>query len=358
MRITFVLPEYLPHPIGGYRIVFGYANFLAAKGHTVTIVFPRELGERQSSEGAVELVKRKLWASKVRLRHRPLVNWQWIDPRVKLLLLPRLNSKSLPAGDAIIATAWQTADPVMGLPALHGEKYYLIQHYETWAGPKLQVDATWRLPMRLVVIAEWLYELGVALGARSLRHIPNAIDHSRFQVLKPPVARSPHVISLYHNAAFKGVPDALDVLARFHLRHPEIPVTMFGTPGRGTDIPRWIQYHQSPSQDLLVRGIYNEGTVYLSASLAEGWALPPAEAMACGCAFVGTDIGGFRDYAKDGITALLTPPHDRDALLTNLYRIIDDRALAASIQERGTAFIQQFTWERSGSMLEEYLAHH
>jgi glycosyltransferase involved in cell wall biosynthesis len=156
------------------------------------------------------------------------------------------------------------------------------RHYETWAGPKSQVDATWRLPMRLVVIAEWLYELGVALGALSLRHIPNAVDPYPFQVLEPPLARSPHIISLYHTAAFKAVPDALDVLARFHLRYPEIPVTMFGTPGRGTDIPSWIQYYQSPAQDLLVRDIYNEGTVYLSASLTEGWALPPAEVMACG----------------------------------------------------------------------------
>jgi glycosyltransferase involved in cell wall biosynthesis len=133
---------------------------------------------------------------------------------------------------------------------------------------------------------------------------------------------------------------------------------MFGTTCRGADIPNWIQYHQNPPQDILVRDIYNEGTVYLAASLTEGWPLPPAEAMACGCAFVGTDSGGCRDYAKHGITALLSPPGDRDALLTNLCRIIDDRSLAAEIQESGTAFIQKFTWDRSGSMLEAYLVDH
>src|SRR5215469_1980217 len=356
MRVTFVLPAYFAHPIGGYRIVYGYANFLAARGHAVTIVFPRGLADHQRSASVVEMVKGRLWANKIRLRHRPLVDWQRIDLRINLLLVPRLNSKSVPPGDAIVATSWHTAGPVMDLPVLHGEKYYLIQHYETWAGPKSEVAATWRLPMRLIVVSEWLYELGLSLGARRLRHIPNAIDHYCFKLLKLPAARSPHIVSLNHTAAFKGVADALDVLARLHVRHPDISVTMFGTPTRGAETPDWVRYYENPSQETLARDIYNEGTVYLSASLTEGWALPPAEAMACGCAFVGTDSGGCRDYAKDGITALLSPPGHRDSLLRNLCRIVEDRRLAVRIQESGTACVQQFTWERSGTMLEEYLA--
>jgi glycosyltransferase involved in cell wall biosynthesis len=52
--------------------------------------------------------------------------------------------------------------------------------------------------------------------------------------------------------------------------------------------------------------------------------------MACGCAFVGTDSGGVRDYATDGDTALLSAPGDRDGLLQNLIRITEN-ALSAAI---------------------------
>ena len=133
---------------------------------------------------------------------------------------------------------------------------------------------------------------------------------------------------------------------------------MFGAQPRGPEIPDWIDYFNNPSQDALVRDVYNQHAVYLSASLAEGWALPPAEAMACGCAFIGTDIGGFRDYASDGDTALLSPPRDRDAMLQNLVRITEDAELRARIQRRGTENIQQFTWVAAGSALEEYFIEH
>lgn len=356
MRVTFVLPAYYAEPIGGYRIVYLYANFLAAKGHAVTIVFPRQLSDPEDAQDFVDRLKSRLWSSKIRLQHRPLVNWQWIDPRVRLLLVPQLVEHWLPRGDAIVATAWQTARPVMELSASRGAKYYLIQHHETWAGPELEVNATWRFPMRLIVISKWLYELGEALGARQLRYIPNAIDQAQFRVLNAPATRAPHIVSLYHTAAWKGVGDALNVLSRFHLCYPDIPVTMFGTTPRGADIPAWIDYHQNPTQDALVKNIYNGATVYLGASLTEGWALPPAEAMACGCAFVGSACGGFREYAEHEVTALLSLPGDRKALLTNLCRMIDDKALAARIQENGTALIRRFTWERSGKMMEAYLA--
>jgi glycosyltransferase involved in cell wall biosynthesis len=150
------------------------------------------------------------------------------------------------------------------------------------------------------------------------------------------------------------VPDLLAVLSRFHAEFPEVTVVMFGTPARGQEIPDWVTYYENPQQDVLVRELYNRSAVYLGASLSEGWALPPAEAMACGCAFVGTDIGGFRDYATNGETALLSPPGDREALFQNLCAIFRDAKLLRRIQRSGTTNIQQFTWARSGAALERY----
>lgn len=41
MRITFILPDVTPIPNGGVKVVYEYANHLAARGHTVTVVHPR-----------------------------------------------------------------------------------------------------------------------------------------------------------------------------------------------------------------------------------------------------------------------------------------------------------------------------
>jgi glycosyltransferase involved in cell wall biosynthesis len=357
MRVSFVLPGYFPMPIGGYRVVYEYADYLAARGHAVTIVFPKHPAACRNS-ALLGAVKMYLWSLKTRVRNRPLVPWHSLHPGIKLALVPTVQDRFIPDGDITVATGWRTARPVADLSQTKGAKFYLIQHHETWDGPEEEVNATWRLPLYKIVISRWLLELGGRLGATELRHIPNGIDTRRFHIITPPEARRMSILSLYHRETFKGLPDALAVLRNYHQRYPDVPVTMFGAQPRGADVPDWIQYFANPNQDALVRDIYNQHTVYFGASLAEGWALPPAEGMACGCAFVGTDIGGFRDYAIHDDTALLSPPGDRDGLLRNLIMITEDTALRSRIQRRGTENVQRFTWAAAGSALENYFQEH
>lgn len=354
LRVNFLLPAYYVGPVGGYLVVYEYANYLAARGHRVTIIYPGPHQESVPVDSFFQTLKDRLRINGMRRRNKSLVSWFEFHRNVRLTLTPDLQARSIPDAEVTVATAWQTAGAAASLPASNGAKFYLIQHYETWSGPKDEVDATWLLPMKKITISRWLYDLGQGLGADNLRHIPNGIDFTRYRVTTPPEQRPMSVLSLYHHESFKGVPDALAALRGFHEQFPHVPVSMFGTSPRGEDVPDWISYFENPDQDVLVRDLYNGHAVYLGASLAEGWALPPAEAMACGCAFVGTDIGGFRDYATNGVTALLSPAGDREALLRNLCAVAQDPELLRSIQRRGTSNIQQFTWEKSGAALERY----
>jgi glycosyltransferase involved in cell wall biosynthesis len=262
-----------------------------------------------------------------------------------------ISDRSVADADAVFATAWETAGPVARLAPSKGAKFYLIQHHETWAAPEAEVNATWILPLRKIVIARWLMELGERLGATDMVRIPNAIEHDHFRILQPPDRRD-GICALYNTAPYKGTPALLDVLTRFHAVSPATPIRMFGPFARAADLPDWIEYRHNPDQRVLVEEIYNRSLVYVSASVAEGWALPPAEAMACGCLFVGTDIEGFRDYAEHGVTALLSPPGDRDALLSNLLAGIADSELRTRLALAGTQKIAEFTWETSGGALE------
>ena len=45
MRITFVLPVFPRGPIGGFRVVYEYANRLTALGCEVTVVHERWKGD-------------------------------------------------------------------------------------------------------------------------------------------------------------------------------------------------------------------------------------------------------------------------------------------------------------------------
>jgi glycosyltransferase involved in cell wall biosynthesis len=348
-RVVFVLPAFHREPIGGYIVVYNYANYLARNGWLVDIVYPRSFGRPTS---ALARLKRRLWPIKMRLKNRPMVPWFDFAPGVRLRLLREWSAAAIPAAEIIVATGWQTARPVAELPTRNGSKFYLVQHHEVWSGGDDEVNETFRLPFKVIAISKWLVGITTEHGARSVAHIPNGLDHSQFRNLRNP--RPVDIVSLYNSTSFKGVTDALDALEKVRQAASSIRVTMFGTPPRGPDIPSWIEYVQQPTGEKLVN-LYNSAKIYLSASLKEGWALPPAEAMACGCLFVGTDSGGCRDFAEDGVTALLSPPAHPDQLASNLIRALSGGQETEEIRKRGEESIREFTWARSGQALDKLL---
>ena len=60
----------------------------------------------------------------------------------------------------------------------------------------------------------------------------------------------------------------------------------------------------------------------------EGMPLALVEAMAAGCACIGSDVVGVREVVAPGRTGLLVPPEDAPALADALQRLLQDTALA------------------------------
>ena len=74
--------------------------------------------------------------------------------------------------------------------------------------------------------------------------------------------------------------------------------------------------------------------VFCISSTYEGTPLALFEAMAAGKAIVSTAVDGCREVLEDGVTGLLVPPRDPEALSSALLRCVDDAALRASLARR------------------------
>jgi glycosyltransferase involved in cell wall biosynthesis len=358
VRVTFLLSGWFRKPIGGARVVYEYANGLAARGHEVTVVHPAFLEPRQYGRRLLLSREPRNVARGVvdMIQGRPTrVSWHTVDPRVELRYTPNLHPRHIPDGDAVVATAWRTAESVTRYPRSKGDRFYLIQSYEIWDAPKARVDATWRAELHKIVIAGWLEDLAADMGVSDVVRIPNGMDHARFRLLQPIEDRPARVCMLYFPSALKGGATGVAALASARRRVPALTATLFGVRARPKGLPSWIDYLHNPAQERLPTEVYNASSVYLCPSLSEGWHLPAVEAMACGCAVVSTDNGGVRDYAEDGTTALLSPPGDAARLADNLVRLLTDDAQRQRIAELGHDAVQQFTWPRSVDRLEERL---
>lgn len=357
MTICFLMPGYDGGPSGGFRVVYEYANRLVNRGHKVTIVQPRkrngELAWRESRT-IRSLVGRCLRPLR-RLLVAPSVKWQWIDERVRLAYVPSSDVRFIPDGDIIFATGWSTVASVCSYPESKGCKCHLIQGYEAYQASKDLVDATWRAPLHRVAVSRWLLEVGKTLGSQDLTCIPNGIDQERYKLIQPIDGRPRRVAMAFSTLRVKGCRDGIKALERARGVFPDLEATLFGTTRRESWIPKWVKYYRNPEQGFLVNEIYGRASVFLSSSLSEGFGLPAAEAGACGCAVVGTDSGGIREFIENNVSGLLSPPSDPGALAANLCLVLGSDALRLRLANACHEAVASLRWEGSVDLMEDFI---
>ena len=265
------------------------------------------------------------------------------------------HSRNIPSADVVVAGSRDTAEWVNQYPEAKGRKFYLIQHLESWSGPEEKVLETWKMPLKKIVIAEWLRQIADDLKEESVL-IPNGLDFGHFRMDVSPVDRDRNqLMMLFHTLEWKGSADGLKAMEMVKSEISGIRATLFGVPSRPSRLPAWIEYRQAPKQSEL-RGLYNQTAIFVAPSWNEGWGLPPCEAMMCGAAVAATDNGGHREFAFHEKTALLSPPKDPRSLATNIIRLIRDEELRIRLAKQGNANIQQFTWDRAADAFEKAIA--
>lgn len=404
MKFTFVLNSI--DRVGGVRVVFEYATRLQQRGHQVHLVYPAVnlafLKTRSFGGLILWLIVSAARRMRNAIRKNPQQPFEVDTHIIKIPLFhPRfihLVEESIPDADVVVATAWETAYPVSRLHPKKGRQFYFVQNYEIWdswrdedswskakrlkrmdeicalamadvtpkkkrlKASKEAVDRSFSLSLKKITIAEWLRRLiEDKFGQKVEAVIPNGVNFDIFFKQGNSRRESPHINVLmpYRREKLKGFNDGVKALARVRARHPNVRFTVFGRRppinfGKLPKLPAWIEFHDGIS-DAQLRALYNEAHIFVVPSWIEGFPLPPMEAMACGCAVVTTDAGGFSDYLKDGETALVVPIRNPRALASGVCWLIEHDDECLKMAENGHRFVQQFTWERATDELEAIL---
>lgn len=348
MRVQILLPPDMGEPIGGFAVAYEYGSRLQRRGHDVEVVYvDRDWGEKLRRNPR-STVRRAL-----RLRSRG-PDWYSLVPGVRYSYRRHVPRRS--GADAILATAWQTAEALGEAGVRAPQGFYLLQHHEVWAGEAEQVNATWRLPLTRIVISGWLADVARQLGALPVHQIANGIDMEVFSCRTTLEHRAPtNVAMMWHGSPWKGSAVGLAALARAQARVPDLRVHLFSVYPQPPDLPEWVTWH-SGLRGAALSELLNRCAVFLSPSITEGWPLPPAEALASGCCLVSTDIPGVADYAEHEVTALLVPANDTDALAGAVERVVTDHELRLRLASAGHARIAgSFSWERAVDRMEALL---
>jgi glycosyltransferase involved in cell wall biosynthesis len=334
LSVTILCPHV--RVAGGVRAILTYAEGLARSGHDVEIVVPAGSAPRA-------------WWRNARGVRSTFVG----DLSVGVRWVRRWRASGLREADVLMATAWQSAPVVASAAARCGRKFYLVQHYESlYHGSPGAVDATYRLPLRKIVISTWLSDVMREKFGAEAEVLVTPVDRRLFHpVSDAPRGDKPRVLMLHHDYAWKGVADGIQAVARARHAGADFALVGFGVKPPRQPLP-YDEFHADPPQETLAR-LYSGCAIYLCPSWDEGLGMPAMEAMACGAALVTYDNGGCRDYARDGETALVARRRDVDDLAAKLTRLVGDGTLRRRLAESGRELItRSFDWDGAIRRLE------
>lgn len=297
---------------GGVRVIVEHAEGLAARGHDVTIV----------TKDA---------------RH------DWISVRVPVLEVPRVDAATLPEADVHIATWFPTVVPTVRAGRAR-KIFHFSQGYEV-PHPHMrhrlaEIEEAYRQPVPKILISAHLLRYLEGRFPGPFHVLGQAIDAEAFRPegVEPGGARRPPTVGVVGPflAEKKGIDVALRAVARLrgagrpvrlhrasHL--PEAsgesaitPIDRYDCAKPAVEMPAW--YH---GLDLLLHPSYD----------AEGFPLPPLEAMASGVPVVLTDIPSYAPIPRDA--ASFVPEGDDTAMAREAARLLDDDALWRARRRRG-----------------------
>jgi glycosyltransferase involved in cell wall biosynthesis len=353
LSITFVLPGHGRFPVGGMKIVYEYANRLCAKGWRVNIIHPaaidspRESGYRKSKH----YIRYLIWL--VFKLYLPS-SWFTVAHGVRLLWVPNLLEKQIPDADYIVACPAVSAFSVNSYSPRKGRKFYFIQHFEDWSMKKEDVEKTWKLPLKKIVVSQWLKSLAHTLGEEAVC-IPNGLDFTFFRETKQFHERPfRSILFISHTLDIKGTRYCVEACDLLKKKYPDITITTFSRYHKPAGFPLYITYYCNPSQEQL-RELYNSSAIYISASLSEGWDLPLCEAILCGCVAVATDINGHREYLQEGVNGFYCKPASAESIVDRVEYVLTHPNAARALSETAHQTLKQYDWDSRVRLFEEAL---
>ena len=179
-----------------------------------------------------------------------------------------------------------------------------------------------------------------ALDLDRVRVIPNAIEAPSGSAPWPP---SGHLFAAGRLQDQKGFDVAIEALAQLAARHPGLSLHLAGTgeqestlrrQARRLGIASRVRFLGALTRDDILREISAASVVVVPSRTIEGFSLVALEAAHLGRPVVATRVGGLPETVEDGLTGLLVPPDDADALATAIRHLLADPTRTNDMCER------------------------
>ncbi len=333
---------------GGVRVIVDFANHLAANGHEVHLFVPRN-----------QFIPLYPISEDVRVHLLRNSNEEGVFSRLKTLY-DLVRAMSLFQIDVVVANFFPTAYASYLMRA-RAKVVYLVQDVPAFYGRVSPMGFLLRLSMSFpypkAAISKYIAE---TLNAPA-EIISLGVSEAFYPEPDPKLLsekQHPAVLYFPRKQIYKGMEyfmEAVRILARRGLRFEVWLVTQEEeslNPFENMEIPCLLMDGEN---DEKLRRLYSSADIFVSSSVAEGFSLPPLEAMACGTPVVMTECGGAWDYIEPDVNAVVVPARDPLALALGIERVMGDPDLSERLIKAGLETAGIFTASRTAERFQDFL---
>ncbi len=355
MQISFIMSSL--RLSGGVKAIIEITNRLIERGHSVTLVVPKETIDPKVASSL---------SSDAKICESTIPFSQNMTTFNKIRLAYSL-AEVTPRSDFIISTHTPTTAVVFiatklfkkGIPI-----WYFLDYPEMFSHRSIE---SWLLLNALrwhkgaIAISEFCKQTLVNSGFNipiqvisvgiSNTHIFHPKDnHEADKAIQDTIP----ILFLGDPRPRKGLADFLEAVKIVYLQVPNIELWIASKMDLNISSPAPYKLFTRPSDQELAQ-LYRDCFVFVSASWVEGFGLPPLEAMACGAPVVMTDSKGVRDYAQNEENCILTPPRNSDALSKGILKLIQNPIMVERFRRNGPTTASRFTWDVTIDAFEKIL---
>ena len=348
MKIN-ILSSIDKRPSGVNRNLIEFGNYLFSKGHEVFIIKAIDRGYYYGKKDKIEKkIAKFLYGLSVR-RIKRIRKLPWIDLKCPAITIPSFNEKYLPASDITLFSLEYHLPVVKKLSEKYGKKVFRVCDIFFAEQVKYIPENIY-----LIAISTLVKKLLEERLKREVFLLLNSVNTKIFNNSgKREKVKTIGMFFYNKKPKHKGMEDGFWVMEQLYKRYPYLKFKVIGE-WRENWIPEFVEFYDGNKIENLVN-FYKNTDIFIYTSKKDACPNPPMEAMACKCAVVTTEVGAIPDYTEKDKSAIVVRVGDRDGILKGVINLIENNDYFRKISEEGYKKIQEFSIEKQGEKLEEFL---
>lgn len=269
--------------------------------------------------------------------------------------------------EQIVSTVWKTAFEARAIAGRSEAKLLsFVQGYESYFenGTKYgTVELSYKLSNSILTISKYLQKELQSVFQEPSQVIPNGINYDLIHLASPKSSSPATITFILRGNAMKGDWLLMDIIKKLGNQNSKLNINIVSIE-KTISLPAItnpnIKTHllTGPQERTTIYQLLQESTIYVDASLSEGFGLTALEAMASGCVPVVSNSMGINEYIQHNHNGIIIKDvNNSDSFVKAITKLLNNHKLLQTLSQNGLSTAAQYDFDTIVPKYIDYFDH-